>query len=522
VIGQPATSARSLAGNSGILAVGLIVGMVTLVSMTALRPTLLYIVLAALCLAIPTLIVKNPKAYWLFLLVLTIPIDIQKHTTVWIIDPQTLYNQFGPPPSGLSLDIWVTDVVLFAMFLPWLARLCLQRDQLYFPNIGYLYLLYLIWALIVSSIEARSLYLSMFQWCREILYFLFFIYVINNVVTRPQFKAVILGLSGAIVISAGSVIIFFALGIGNETSAFSGLYSYVSDSTKSLTLYQTSSSLSIRSSGIFPHPALAACFFGMTLPIVLAQLIASRRLLDRVLYASLYATGFAASYLTFSRAGLVGLIVGSLVSFTLGRFSRLVPPNIFAVTAFVLGLAAVGATPLVISSIENRPESVSGRWVLVDIAIETYKDRPFVGQGLNNSSAVINERAKVVDQAGKTQFRGGIPSHYLVVLVEVGLIGFLIYFTFFTRVLFIALRSMRPADRDMKILVVGVIGGLASLATQNLADNALGGHSTNAVLWLHVGLIFAIARKVRAERKQPAPARGLQPAPQLPGLPQPS
>src|SRR5206468_6995104 len=104
-------------------------------------------------------------------------------------------SEYGLSASGtLSLDIYATDVVLIAMLLPWLARLCLRRESIYFPKIGYIFILYLAWSLIISLINAPSLYLSILQWCRESLYFLSFLYLINNIITRSQFRAVVLAL----------------------------------------------------------------------------------------------------------------------------------------------------------------------------------------------------------------------------------------------------------------------------------------------------------------------------------------
>jgi hypothetical protein len=46
----------------------------------------------------------------------------------------------------------------------------------------------------------------------------------------------------------------------------------------------------------------------------------------------------------------------------------------------------------------------------------------------------------------------------------------------------------------MKPLLVGIVGGLASLATQDLADDALAPHAISAMVWLFAALIVASAR----------------------------
>src|SRR5260370_2050119 len=111
------------------------------------------------------------------------------------------------------------------MLLPWLARICLRREKLYFPKIGYLFVLYLAWALLGSLINADSLYLAIFELCRQALYFLSFVYLINNVATRLQFRAARWAVFLGLIIGAGTVIIFFELDIA-ESAVFARLHDH--------------------------------------------------------------------------------------------------------------------------------------------------------------------------------------------------------------------------------------------------------------------------------------------------------
>ena len=280
------TQAVSLAKPlTSCIIVGVLVALVTVVGLTAVRPVLLAFAAGGLVLLIPPLVMRDQRAYWLFLLALTMPFDISKRLTTWLVQPWDLYRQYGMPASGtLSIDIYLTDVVLIAMLLPWFARLCLRGDRFYFPKIGYIFILYLAWALIVSLIEAKSFYLSIFEWCREALYLLAFVYLINNVVTRSQFRAVVLALFVGLVIASGTVITFFAAGLGTDTQILSGLYREQGVTTKPSqgedTLYVEGLSLAgntKRSSGMFTHPAHAAYYLEYVLPIVLACLVSAHR-----------------------------------------------------------------------------------------------------------------------------------------------------------------------------------------------------------------------------------------------------
>src|SRR5260370_32078364 len=216
------------------------------------------------------------------------------------------------------------------MLLPWLARICLRREKLYFPKIGYLFVLYLAWALLGSLINADSLYLAIFELCRQALYFLSFVYLINNVATRLQFRSAVWAVFLGLIISAGTVIIFFELDIGTESSVFARLHDQVvtisqgqaykpvakASSNENLTLHDTGrrfgpanrgqGSEIKRSQGMFRHPAIPAGLCGLNLPIVLAYLIVARTNRDRILFFMVFALGISALVLTVSRAGAVG------------------------------------------------------------------------------------------------------------------------------------------------------------------------------------------------------------------------
>ncbi len=287
---QPRTSARPLLAGFAVVGIGFLVALATDLAADVLTPAKLAFALGGFALLIPMMLVKDPQAYWLFLLVVSIPFDITKWLSIGWVDSQALVDTYGEPMSGTTgLEVYLTDVVLVAMVLPWLARVCLRRTPLYFPKIGYLFLLYLAWALLASLANAPSFTLSIFELFRECIYFLSFVYLINNVSTRRQFRSVIYAIFLGLIIGAGSVIVFFERGIGTDTVAFVGLHDQA-QKTKfdTLTLNNkgrdfgsvddpTASQIK-RSQGMFRHPAIAAGLCGLVLPIVLAYLIAAQKI----------------------------------------------------------------------------------------------------------------------------------------------------------------------------------------------------------------------------------------------------
>jgi O-antigen ligase len=403
--------------------------------------------------------------------------------------------------------IYLTDVILIAMLLPWLAQLCRRQRNLYFPKIGYIFLLYLAWALIVSLIEAKSLYLSIFEWVREILYFIFFLYIVNNVVTRAQFRAVVLALFVGLVIESVAVISFFNLSIGTEFNFFRDLlYSGNSRGETTLTVAESGTWKHVaRSAGTFGHPSQAAYYFEYILPIVLGCLMAARRARDRILFGTVLGIGCVALVLTFSRSGILGFLVMSALFFSLARWSRLISRQMFTCCAFVAAISASVSAPLLINYLATRPDAGSFRWKLIMPSVDAFAERPIWGAGLNNSSAVTEgSRSIVSTPTGHSNYQlSVVHNHYLIVLVEVGMVGFLLFFAFFWQTIATAFRHMRAAGTEAKLLLVGIVSALGGIAIHNFGD-PFGGHPTRSMLWLHAGLVFALCRRARAEPALPA------------------
>ena len=143
-----------LGASFGIVGLAMLVAVATNMALTVLSTAKLAFVLGGFALLISTLVVKPPQAYWLFLLVLSMTFDITKWPSSSMVDLSlALGKTYGSPISGTTgIEIYLSDMILLAMLLPWLARVCLRRTTLYFPKILYLFIFYLVWALFVSLI----------------------------------------------------------------------------------------------------------------------------------------------------------------------------------------------------------------------------------------------------------------------------------------------------------------------------------------------------------------------------------
>ena len=416
--------------------------------------------------------------------------------------------------SGTTgLEIYLTDVVLAVMLLPWIARVSLRREAIYFPKFGYLFVFYLGWALLVSLVNALSFYLSIFELFRQSLYFLSFVYLINNVSTRQQFRNVVWAIMLGLVISAGSVVVFFERGVGTDTVAFAGLHDQPPKTRfDTLTLNNSGRGLGSigrpnetdikRSQGMFRHPAIAAGLCGLVLPMVLAHLAGAQRNRDRALFFLMFIWGFVALLLTFSRAGFIGFMAGTLVVVSVGRWSGFVSRRLAALCGIALTLLVALSLPLLLTYFQARSDTFFMRFYMFEAVIEGYAQHPILGVGLNNSTAAMKEgKQELMDMGIPAAPKEPADSYYLAILTEVGPVGSILFFGFFTNVVMIALRLVRGVSMEMRPLLVGMVAGLAALATQSIADGPLAGHAVSGTLWLFAALIVVIGRFSRAESK---------------------
>ena len=476
-----------------IIVMALLTAAAVVPAVALLRPAYLLIVLSGVLVLVPVLIVRDARAYWLFLLVLSLPLDIRKHATSWLVRPPDLVREFGLPATGtMSIAVYLTDLVLAPMLLSWLARLALHRDKLYFPKVGYIFLLYLAVSLINSLISAPSLYLAAFELYREGIYFLLFLYIANNVVTSMQFKAIVLALFVGLAAASASVIVFFDFGIGPESYAYSWLYNQSAqvpaENDQRETGYEVTHTAygTKRSSGFFAHPAHAAYYLEYLLPLTLAYLVTARRTRDRLLMITLLAAGSLALYLTFARSGLVGFAFGFVVFLAMAAWSRMISKQTLVRCVAVLAITTAATAPFLIYSFSAR-DTISKRIELIREGLTTFAERPFFGAGLNNSSAVVEGSIRISTTARGPETRVEvIHNHYLVMLIEVGIVGCILFFSFFFHIVWTALQYMKKAEGTMKLLLVGIVSALAAIAVHNFGD-PFGGHVVVATLWLYAG-----------------------------------
>ncbi len=488
------------------LLAGIGVALFTFAALSALRPMLVIFLFGGVAVFLPTLILKDPKLYWLFLFSLSLLFDISKRLTSWMAKPWVLFQEYGMPSSGnLSVHLYLSDIVLILLMIPWLCRLAFREEKIYFPKFAWIPVMYLAWATLGSLAHAISLQLSFFELTRQGIYFLSFLYLANNVNSKKYVRGIMAALVLGILIEAVAVIAAFQL--QTTESAFGGIYQERSDQGlgESSDLYTSetdSSSRTKRSQGTFSHPAHAAYYFEYLLPLVLILIVVQKRAGPRLALMVLFLLGVTGLILTFSRSGFIGFTVGFFSVLLISRIRNIFSRSKFAV--FLAGVIAVIiiASPFIYDFLTSRPKAFSYRFYLLEKGFEMYLENPVVGVGINNSSAA-NKIFQFKKGKGKKWEVIVIHNHYLIVAIETGIIGAILYFWFFVLIGIKAYRCSGSRDFDVSIFSVAILGAYFGLAVHNLAE-PFGGHAVHSMLWLFAGLVAAF-EKMGIEEENKAP-----------------
>lgn len=345
---------------------------------------------------------KKIEKILFFFLIFLLPTQLCLH--FW---PETAFV-FGLRIDYLSLKIYLTDVLLFLLFLFWLGRLVCadkERKRLY----SFLRKASLFFLLICLNIFfAQEPVVSALAWLNllKFVFFGFYLFSFGGKKFNQQLSFILLlSLNFFALIGIGQFLIQKTIG---GPFYFLGERSF-SASTPGIALVNLFGQNFLRAYSTFSHPNSMAGF------LVVAALIALKLYLFSLWFLVIPAIGFV---LNFS----LGATVGLLVTVFLNR--KVALPLLFTlmIASFIIPFLLIRFLPL-----KNQvPEKISVRMELAETALEIFSQRPIFGVGLNN---FIKESYRLIPLKNVLNLQ---PVHNLFLLVfsELGIFGFVLPFLF--------------------------------------------------------------------------------------------
>lgn len=243
-----------------------------------------------------------------------------------------------------------------------------------------------------------------------------------------------------------------------------------------------------RASGTMVHPNILGPFLLFVLPMFLALFVDSKNWVLRAFAGLVCLCGYMGMIGTMSRLpiAIAGLQAAAVLVF-LVVMRNVSLKRLAGVLSFV-GIAGVLASAYFVDEISQRltgdlNESISFRADYNHVALEIWREHPFLGIGLNNFVEGLDHTdptlSKIVDemQEGRVEYgiRAAAPVHnvYLLVLAETGLLGLAAYLALLGIALYIAWTSVRTTTGSVQLICLGVAVGFVGQYLQQTMDFSL-------------------------------------------------
>lgn len=253
-----------------------------------------------------------------------------------------------------------------------------------------------------------------------------------------------------------------------------------------------------RVDSFFDNPNSFAALLILLIPLIVALMLSSKRLVSRALAGGAVVLGVVALVMTYSRACWVGFACAAVVFVFLWR-PKLIP--LFAVVC-------VACIPFLPSSVWNRilsignlsDSSTSSRFSLYEAALNVIKTSPFLGAGLGTAAP----QKFIADNGLYFGVSRYVHAHniYLEVWVETGLLGFMSFFAAMMWNIKNAARQVRHcADSAARTITAAAASALCGIMVAGLADYPWHYPRVMTVFWFVFAVAIAGVKVCRAEQQ---------------------
>jgi hypothetical protein len=441
---------------------------------------------------IVSFLVRDQQLYWLTLFLASVPLNIAKLLFFERDDLFRLRSALGLVVNEIDVAVlYICDLPLLVLAALLVAESLATRRRLVLPKAALVVTAFIVWCL-GTLLIAKVPLLSVSWLIYQAKYLLVFLVVVNAVRTRVALRVVVaalvfgMALQGALSITtfvrqSGHNFYGSLFGPGEEEDATAP------EETKAY-LYVNEGSGLLRGSGTVGVSNETAKFIAPVLPLAMAGALVATTLAARAFFVVSFLVGAGGLVSTFSRGGLLaaGVAVAVLVILLAAKGLLARRAARLALAASVFGAAL--AAPVLARYLGSRPEYLSIRWEHLRYGLEALRDHPLVGVGINN----FNVAFAPYDYGGV--FREmAVHNHYLRIGVETGVVGMLLYFSFFFGVARLALRASRAADRSLATMATALLAAFIAIFFYWL-DDLFYSVAFNTQLWVLAALPYVIAQ----------------------------
>ena len=244
--------------------------------------------------------------------------------------------------------------------------------------------------------------------------------------------------------------------------------------------------LTVRVFGTFENPNLFAEYLIMIFPILYGKLMYCGKVSKKIMFGFLGMLMFAALLMTASRAGWLGFMFGLVVFVLVLNFKIIFPMGI-------LGLLSL---PFMPDSIMHRIKTIGS----LSDSSNYYRYSLW-----KSTAAIIKDFWESGIGLGYLSFRAVTPYYiknmapyhthntYLQVLVEFGVIGFILFLLFCLKVFTKGVKTFKHAkDKYIRIFSIAMISSFSSVMLHGIAENIFFNPKIIIMFWFIIGFIIKL------------------------------
>lgn len=475
----------------GILIVGFVAAAAAVFGMQSTR--ILVLVFAAVMMGAAIVLSGNTRLFMLYAMIFLAPWNIKKN-----------FLFLGHMAGASSFDFHISDPFLLVL-VAYLARDLMLGSLHSFRFPPALLLWVTLMAGGVVSIFFNPMPLppahEVFRMARWLLWM---VVLVNEVARRQQF----LHVAYALLVAAAAQAFFAYLEIAGISLGLEKYGQMTKEGIENLGSVTLQGDRSVhRIGGIMIHPNVLGAYLALHSGIALALLFTPLRWHFKIIISILLVSFVPIIVLTLSRAAWIDfavVVLGVTLLTYANRYTRL--HYTVLRTAILAGIVIIGVAfsgEIITRLTHSAPGAVDTRWEFIDTARKMIAARPWFGWGLNTISfyqppytkqGSVN---KLIDLYGNPGEWPVVHSSYLLVWVEQGTVGFIIWLSLHGVIIVTGFRNLRLRDPTLHAFNVSLLAGYIAIMIDSLVS-FFDRLQQGVLIWTFAGLIFALAYWRRA------------------------
>ena len=394
--------------------------------------------------------------------------------------------EFGFMYSELvNMDLVFTfDVILFVLYILWILKDGnADKNKLYMGKATYFAILHILWSMtpIVLSQSRVSAVLGTILIFKA---FLFYFYIINNVVTKQQIMDIVFVLMISVTLQ-GSIGILQKVTGGGLGLGFLG-------EMKTAGFGRVTG----RVRGTLGFPNQYGAFIDLLLPFCMSFYFFSKSKGKKYIYGLMALACLFGLYFSFSRSSWFGIILAlmimTLILLRRGKFSSNALQGVLVIMFIIIIIAFVFWGEILIR-FESLETGNIKRMDMLAIAFRIIISNPLTGVGLFN-----------YEYHSFQYFAFWTPVHneFVRLAAETGVPGLIFFLLFVYFVIRDAQRSLKLKSKFYNAVALGILGGYSAFLGAILFGPQYQNYRQKVVFWILAGLSIAMMRIIRSERRQ--------------------